>query len=222
MEYTCPSCGAAVHFKSRATVFSVCTYCKSMLVRHDLNLESLGKMSELLEDMSPLQVGTRGVFERGSFEIIGRLKIGWPQGTLDGGTWNEWFLQLDDGRQGWLGEAQGFYMISFPEEDRRGVPAVSELVPGKNVLLLGGKTFVVDDIKQAQCIGSEGELPFRAPQGRKNVSVDLSAAPGSNLSGTQNAFASLDYSSDGVKLYVGKYLEFDDFKFTGLRELDGW
>src|SRR5688572_12411014 len=106
LKLNCPSCAATIVFKSRVSVLAVCSYCKSAVVRHDLNVENLGKMAELPPDMSPLQLGTRGKYEGTSFEIVGRLKVAWEEGT-----WNEWYLLFDSGRDGWLAEAQGFYGV---------------------------------------------------------------------------------------------------------------
>ena len=34
----CPSCGAPVKFRWSSAVQTVCPYCRSILVRHDVNL----------------------------------------------------------------------------------------------------------------------------------------------------------------------------------------
>ncbi len=190
-------------------MWAVCSFCASTLVRHDLNLETLGKMAELPEDMSPLQLGARGVLDKVRFEIRGRLRMGWEDGS-----WNEWYAVFEDGREGWLAEAQGQFMMSFAVADVSGVPPGRELAVGSAVRL-GGTAYVVRDIKQATCVGSQGELPFRAPQGRKSVSVDLGGEGGK--------FACLEYSlDDGIRAFTGRYVELEALKPEGLRELDGW
>jgi hypothetical protein len=179
-----------------------------MLVRHDVNLEAIGKMAELLPDMSPLQIGARGKYQGTCFELVGRLKVSWQDGN-----WNEWYALFDDGKCGWLAEAQGFWMMSF-EQSADNPPELKELHPEKTVTLGKGLAFQVTDIKDTVCQGSEGELPMRSPKGRKSASVDLS--------GPKDEFACLDYSDDGIRAYIGRYVEFEDFKFQGLREIDGW
>ncbi|TAN40037.1 MAG: DUF4178 domain-containing protein [Nitrospirae bacterium] len=207
MKANCPSCGAEVVFRSSVSVFSVCDHCQSMIVRHDMDLEALGQMAQLPDDVSPLKIGSRGVFKGKSFGVVGRLKIGWSEGY-----WNEWFLSFDDGTQGWLAEAMGFFMLSFEVAETKKVPALKALKVGSEYDLGLPQKFTVDDIKAAVCIGSEGELPFRAPKGRKTTSVDLS--------NTSGEFAGIEYSdTDGVSLFSGKYLDFDSFKFTNLRDL---
>lgn len=209
MKLGCPACGAEVDFKSRSAVFAVCSYCQSTLIRHDVDLEAIGKMAELPPDMSPFQVGTRGTYEGKRFELLGRLKIAWEDGV-----WNEWYALFDDGREGWLAEAQGFFMMSFPQAVPSSLPDAAAVKVGRRITLASGQKFTVDDIKQATCVGSEGELPFPAPRGRESLSVDLS--------GPEATFANIEYAEDGRRLYTGKYVEFDDLKLSNLRELDGW
>jgi hypothetical protein len=91
----CPSCGAAVVFRSAASIFAVCEYCNSTLVRHDQKLEDIGKMAALVEDRSPLQLGTEGRWQGLHFALIGRIQMRYSQGL-----WNEWHLMFDDMRTG--------------------------------------------------------------------------------------------------------------------------
>ncbi|MGC2064361.1 MAG: DUF4178 domain-containing protein [Thermodesulfovibrionales bacterium] len=179
-----------------------------MLVRHDMDLESLGEMAQLPDDISPLKIGSRGKFRNTAFEVIGRLKIAWSEGY-----WNEWSLLFDDGKQGWLAEVMGFFMLSFEVSETTTVPARTAVEVGKVYELVSAHRFFVDDIKEAVCIGSEGELPFKGLQGRKTLSVDLSDNSGQ--------FAAIEYSDqDGINLYIGRYVEFDSLELSNLRDLD--
>ena len=104
----CPSCGAPVQFQSAASILAICEYCKSTLVRHDLNLEDIGKMAQLQTDGSPLQLRAEGKYRGVHFGVVGRIQL-----RFERGLWNEWHLLFDDMRSGWLGEAQGTYAVSF-------------------------------------------------------------------------------------------------------------
>ena len=234
-KYNCPSCAAEGAFQSSLSVDAVCKYCNSMIVRRDVDVESIGTMAALPDDMSPLQIGTGGFYKGLRFTIIGRMKIGW-----DDGVWNEWFLYTDDGRRGWLAEAQGSYGISFelddplhPNteealnkritqfEDQAAKSSVNKAL-GKSgarpelgsYLTLNNQKFKVVDIKRATCIGSEGELPFSAPKGRKTLSVDLSGGNGE--------FACIEMLDGKQRIYVGNYVEWDELRCYNLRPLEGW
>jgi hypothetical protein len=207
MIFNCPACAAQVKFQSSASVFGICSYCQSTLVRHDKNIESLGKMAQLPPDMSPVQIGSGGKWMKVNFMIIGQKKMSWEHGL-----WNEWFIMFDDARTGWLGEAQGHWAISFGDTSII-APAAKDLLVGQSYKL-GKKTYLLDDFKDASCSGSLGELPAQALKGDKFTSADFT---GDNLS-----FASVDYSSSIPIAYLGSYVEFEDFKFSNLRQIDGW
>ncbi|WP_448953686.1 DUF4178 domain-containing protein [Labrys neptuniae] len=224
-KFACPSCGADVVFRSAQSVYAVCAYCQSMVVRTDVDVTSLGVMAALPEDMSPLQLGTGGVLDGLSFTIIGRLKIGWADGL-----WNEWHMLMDDGRRGWIGEAQGSFSVSFEEPEPLPRPvseAIERCLPvlkGKEVdaakvrpgftVELGGSEFRAVDIKLATCLGSEGELPFAAPKGRRTVAIDCV--------GTDGQFATLEHDGSTANAYRGRYLEWEAWRFSNLRPLEGW
>ena len=208
MQLSCPACGAQVFFKSRFSVFGVCSFCQSTLVRHDINLEALGKMTEMPQDMSPLQIGTTGVFEGSRFEVVGRQRVGW-----ESGSWNEWFLHFDSGRDGWLADAQGFYMLSFQVLDVSSFPELSDLNVSAR-LKLNGIIYTIEDIRENQCIGSEGELPVKSIKGRKSTGVDLT--------GPEERFGNIDYGPDETRLFFGKYVDFETLGFMNLKEIDGW
>ena len=93
----CPSCGAPVRSMSASAVTLVCSYCHSLLIREGETLRDSGEDSALLEDFSPLQIGTSGVFNKQPFTLVGRL-----QARYDAGVWNEWYLLFADGSDGWL------------------------------------------------------------------------------------------------------------------------
>lgn len=208
MKLLCPACGAEVSFKSKSSVFGVCSFCSSTLVRHDMNIECLGKMSEMPQDLSPLQIGTTGIFENSKFEVVGRQRIGW-----ENGSWNEWYLHFDNGKDGWLADAQGFYMISFQIRDQIVIPVLPSLKVSQTIRI-NGTEYTVDDIKDVACVGSQGELPVKSLQGRKSISVDLV--------GRNEQFANIDYSPEGDRVFAGRYIDFENFMFMNLREIDGW
>jgi Domain of unknown function (DUF4178) len=208
LEASCPSCGAKVIFHAPSSVMAVCEYCKSTIVRHDVDLENLGRMADLKADGSPLRLGAEGRYQGAHFAVVGRIQY-----RFERGLWNEWALAFDDLRSGWLGEARGSYAMSFPAEVREAVPAFAALRPGQR-LRLAGHEFEVVDLESARCIAGEGELPFPIGAGYE--------APVADLQGAGRSFATLDYSEEKPLVFVGEYVEFDDLHLSGLRVFDGW
>ena len=56
----CPGCGAPVEFHSAQSTHAVCAYCQSTVVRSGEVLSRLGKMAEVFDDHSPLQLQASG------------------------------------------------------------------------------------------------------------------------------------------------------------------
>lgn len=206
--FTCPSCGAPNTFQSSASVLGVCSYCRATILRRDIDLENLGRMAELQQDGSPLQLKAEGSYRSVHFSVVGRIQIRYEQGL-----WNEWYLLLDDNRAGWLGEAQGTYAVSFLTTVTEPIPAFDALRPGLR-LTLAGRPFQVTDVERATCVAGEGELPVVVGGGYP--------APVADLAGSGAAFATIDYSEERPLVFIGEYVEFDDLHLSGLRHFDGW
>jgi hypothetical protein len=206
IERKCPSCGAMVPFRSSISLLAVCPYCRALSQRKDLDLEKLGVSAQLQPDGTPLQVGSRGAFKGDAFEAIGRVQLKTPAGF-----WNEWFLAFADGRQGWLGEAQGTYAVSFAL--KTAAPARKDLTLGASVAL-GDRAYEVREVVEASYLAAEGELPFRPPLGETAPSADL-ISPG-------GWFATIDYSEEPPAVFAGQYQDFDALKLENLKAIEGW
>ena len=206
----CPACGAPVVFKSSASFHGVCEFCRSTLVRHGGNLENLGRMADLIEDASPIRIGTEGRYHGVHFAVVGRIQLRYAAGV-----WNEWHVLFDDMRGGWLSDANGEYLITFLTPPGTGLPAFAGLMPNDE-LKLAGKDFVVTDVEEAMCLSGQGELPFAFGAGYPAQLVDLRTTDESEA-----AFASIDYSETPPLFFVGESLPFASFNFANLRGEQG-
>lgn len=204
---SCPNCGALIRFRWSASVQTVCEYCKSILVRTDLDLKKVGQVADLPPDSSPIQLGTEGSYNHKAFTAIGRIIYEYDQGS-----WNEWHLMMNDGSSGWLSDAQDEYGVSFA-------------APGRTVPEAGGckvnQAFVWDSvaytvtaITRAHYRGLEGELPFQYWDKPDVVFVDLRSESG--------RLATIDYSDDQPALYLGEIVEFEGLELKNLRSFEGW
>ncbi len=204
----CPSCGAPVEFKTTVSLYTVCAHCRSLVYRKGMDLEALGKVAELQKDGSPLQLAAVGGYKGAGFTVVGRIQLRYEQGF-----WNEWHLRFDDEKSGWLGEAQGLYAVSFQFQTSEPIPEGDAVAVGKR-LDLAGKTYTVKDLREAEYVSGEGELPFRVPFGEKGDFADLAEAGG--------GFATIDYSEDPPLLFAGEYVPFETLKLRGLKVFEGW
>lgn len=208
IERKCPSCGGAVPFRTSISLLAVCPFCQSLVQRKDLDLEALGKVAQLQADATPLQVGTKGKYRGVDFELVGRVQMRMPVGY-----WNEWAMVLTDGRQGWLGEAQGVYVVTFLSEAK--APAFSALKLGAHVEL-GTKKYRVRELVKARYVSAEGELPYKPPLAMTE------AVPSADLVAAGGAFGTIDYSEAPPIFFAGEYQEFDDLMFANFRKIEGW
>lgn len=211
LSLNCPSCGAML--KLRGTPYGVCQYCQSLLLRSDASYEVVGKVAEVPDDFSPMQLGVQGYFENKHFTLIGRVRKSWEQGS-----WNEWCALFDDQRTGWLAEAQGDWVMCFeqPEESLHNAPAPNEIgniEPG-HTWYIGKQAFTVTDVKKVSCDAAEGELSDIDYHGQITCSVDLR--------GEGMLFATVEFTNKDRSVFAGRMIEFSECRFIGLRKLEGW
>ncbi len=216
----CPNCGSTVKFQSQRAPYAVCSACSTMVVRKDLDLESMGAIAECQPDGSPLQLGTQGTAHGKSFQVIGRIQLSYGDGF-----WNEWYLLYTDGSDGWLGEALGQYFLSnIIEIPEAGAVqnmlanfsssfgptdfSPSKLMVGDNIHF-NKTSYTVLDRKTVQVSSFEGELPFVVQSDQSFLTVDLRSVDGGGLT--------VDFSDGSPLLYKGEWFHFSDLGFQSLR-----
>lgn len=203
-KIACPACGAEVKFRSAVSTLAVCEYCNSTLLKDAESVKDIGKMGEVLEDYSPIQLGTSGLVNGVHFTVIGRIQL-----RYDAGFWNEWYVLGDDGLPGWLSDASGQYVFTRSTEANPRLPGFAQFRPGKP-LLHKGKTFYASDIRTASCTAGQGELPFTVGKGWQAQVVDLRSG---------RDFITLDYSEgDAPQCYEGRAVTLEELKCQLLRE----
>lgn len=196
----CPSCAAEVKFRVGTSLVAVCEFCRTVVARGDRAIEDLGKVAELVDTQSPLQLGLKGKYDGRSFVIVGRCQFSHEAG----GIWDEWYCAFNNKRWGWLAEAQGRFYLTFEWEPPAGMtlPDKSELVAGRR-LRIGKDTHVtVAEVGTAKSAGAEGELPFELKPGESHSFVDLAGANGE--------FGTFDYGETPPKAYIGREVTLDD------------
>ena len=199
----CPSCGAEVLFRSTISAIAVCEYCQSTVLRNADEVKDIGKIGKVLEDYSPIQIGTSGVFAGRAFTVLGRIQL-----RYEAGLWNEWYVSFDDGKQGWLADTSGQYMFTLPLGEAKPDFAFESLQP-EMPYDHGGRRFIITDVRTAQCVGGQGELPFVVGPGYEAKVVDCRSG---------DRFLTLDFSDRIPLLYVGQAVTLPDLKADFLRD----
>lgn len=210
----CPQCGAPAPFRGTA-VSLVCEFCDSTIVRTGVDIRLVGKVSALVDNGSPIILGSRGRYHGTPFEVAGRLQVSYARGT-----WNEWFVNFADGTVGWLVDAQGQYSIVRQKDQgiiAGQVPAFDALELNM-IFTLDGVEAVLVDRRGAAYKGAEGILPFEAEPGMSFYGADLR--------GFSGEFISLDYGTNPGHAhpvpYFGEAIELSAVGLHPLRQFEGW
>ena len=199
----CPNCGAPVEFRSAASAFAVCSFCKSTVVREGDALRKIGQSAELFDDHSPLQLGAAGTYQGSAFTLVGRLQYRYTEGT-----WNEWHALFASGKSGWLSEDNGRYVIAFDAPLDGAAPAATSLKAGAQVMV-AGQSWSVASVSAAKLIAAQGELP-----GKPNLERGFVV---SDLRNTRGEVGTLDYSDPAAPRWsIGRSVAISELAMTGL------
>lgn len=204
----CPGCGAPVEFKSAQSTHAVCSYCRSTVVRSGEVLTRVGKMAELFDDHSPLQLMASGRVQWDGkdirFTLVGRLQY-----KGDAGNWTEWAAFLDGGTLATLGEDNGAYVFTRPINPGREMPAAEHFRIGTTTAI-NGKPYSVAYTGQASLVSAQGELPKLPPLGQPFGMVELRSADGEVVS--------IDYGHAPPSVERGRAVLLDDLQLQGLKD----
>jgi hypothetical protein len=182
----CPGCGAPIEFAIGSAIVRICEHCRSAVARTDRDLQNLGRVADLIDTGSPLRVQMAGRYQGTGFRLTGRVQLRHDSGAI----WDEWYAAFDDGRWGWLDEADGNYYVTF-ETREADAPAAQSLKLGD---VFEGMT--VFEIGTAEVVSAEGEMPWRAAPGATYTYADLSGAGG--------RFATIEDLDRRVVVFKGK------------------
>ena len=195
-----------MQFRWSGAVQTTCEYCHSILVRRDVNLEKVGVVADLPSDASPVQIGTEGVYRGKSFQVVGRILY-----EYEGGGWNEWHIVFNDGKSGWLSDAQLEFDVSFLTAPPEPLPPGGQIQRGRQFIWAGAR-YEVTSVTRAHYRGVQGELPFEYWDKSDVIFADLRTS--------DSRFGTIDYSEPAPLLFLGEAVAFDDLKFTNLRRMD--
>jgi len=204
----CPNCGGTIVFRFSSAVQTTCEYCRSILVRTDVDLKKVGEVADLPPDPSPIQLGTEGIYRNKAFVVVGRILYEYEQGG-----WNEWHLMFQDGVSGWLSDAQAEYAVSALSKGPAKLPPSQNIYKGLS-FQWDGTIYTISTVTRARYVGVQGELPFEY--------WDKSEVQFADLRSVTGHFATIDYSEETPLLFRGEFVEFDELRLKNLRSFEGW
>ena len=203
----CPGCGAPVEFQSAQSSHAVCGYCQSMVVRSGEVLARIGKMAELFDDHSPLQLMASGRIALDGqdlpFTLIGRLQF-----QSEAGRWTEWVALLPDGSRATLGEDNGAYVFTRPMPITSALPEAARFVVGQGTSI-NGKPYSIAFSGSVQLLAAEGELPRLPELGQPFPMVELRSSDAEVLA--------IDYGQLPPAVERGRAVLLEDLQLQGLK-----
>jgi Domain of unknown function (DUF4178) len=180
-----------------------------MVLRQGEVLQRIGKMAELFDDHSPLQLQASGHWNTQGFTLIGRLQYQYGEGT-----WTEWYALLADGSSAWLAEDNGAHVWSTPQPQTRALPAAEFFRVGATTAM-DGQAFSVASNRPVALKSAAGELPHLPPLGQPFAMVELRSQSAASGAGTE--VLSIDYGSTPPTLSRGRAVLLSDLQLSGLR-----
>lgn len=192
----CPSCGAPVEFTAGTALVVVCSYCQTVVAKKGVNLEAHGKIAAIVDTDSPLRLGLDGRYGKTGYRLVGHL-----QKDHGAGPWDEWYVEFDDGRAGWLSESEGAFHLMFDAGTEEGLK-LDDAYPGQR-LNLRNRPFVVEERGHARVTAAEGQLPSDVDPTEDHYYVDAT--------GPKGMFASLDFGPRGQdpEVFLGQRLKLE-------------
>lgn len=172
-------------------------------------LKRIGKMAELFDDHSLLQLQASGTFKGQAFTLVGRLQYKYAEGT-----WTEWHALLADGSSAFLSEDNGAYVFTTAQPMQRDMPTADRFRVGATTAI-NGKSFTVTSNQQVTLIAAQGELPRLPELGVPFAMVELRSQAGELSRGE---VLSVDYSTEPPAVSMGSAVLLDDLKLSGLRD----
>ncbi|HEX8436312.1 DUF4178 domain-containing protein [Archangium sp.] len=190
----CPSCGAPIEFTAGTALVVVCDHCQTVVAKKGLNLEAHGKIGAIVDTDSPLQLNAEGRIGRVGYRLVGHL-----QKDHGAGPWDEWYAELDDGRTGWISEAEGAFYFLLASGVEQGL-GYDDLHPGQR-LSLKDHRFVVEERGRGRVVSAAGQLPSDVDPSADSYYVDVTGPGG--------VFATLDFGTErgDPEVYIGRKLK---------------
>jgi hypothetical protein len=206
----CPVCTKRIDYKSSVPSILICPGCICSYQKSADTAQFLQQEKAVLEDMTPLRLGTTGQFEGQTFEVIGRIQYNFEKNYR-----NLWAVLFTERTYGWIAEAYGDYMMLQRKDFLLNASVIAKLKAGRTLELPDQKSYEVERVDINETIYKEGELPEHNKENTRFTSVELSTA------NREKALIHL-LAHYKTTVYTGLVLTFESFNFKHLRDLRDW
>ncbi len=194
-HFKCPSCGATNTVTNPGILMRICDFCRTAMYWDKESVLRAGRQSMDLPPSTRFRVGASGKLKGSSFRVLGRLSY-----AHENGTWNEWFIEMQDGQIMWLTEDEGELFLESPVSLGTTIPPFEGLEVGMQIPL-DDKVGIVEELGNARCLGGEGQIPFEIEVGETYPYAD-----GSTLDGKTSFGLEYDNLGQNPQAFLGRIL----------------
>ncbi|OZC03919.1 DUF4178 domain-containing protein [Rubricoccus marinus] len=187
-QHHCPTCGAPLRIKNRFVKAVTCEFCQNVALYDGVRLDPTGRTASLAQLKSPLYLDATGRVGTHAFRVLGRLVY-----EYEGGTWQEWFLDIGGEKRAWLIEDEGAFSL-LQKRPLAQAPPFAGIQVG-DVLTLADREVRVDEVGEATIVSAEGQFGTLILPGEAIAYVD-------GASGDEEV--GLEYGEREVELFVGR------------------
>lgn len=150
---SCPACAGPIDDISPLIRSVSCPHCGNLLYFNNSGWLDGGKFSEEIAAPALLRVDRQGSFAGDRFRVAGRVRL-----SYEGGSWDEWWLEFENGNDRWLEEDDGAYHFHSPVT-LNVEPAVFKTLKVGQVIASDGQNWFVTESGSARVMGVEGQIP---------------------------------------------------------------
>lgn len=166
-EFECPSCGAALQQNNAASKSISCIYCGQTSHINTDKLEVAGQQHLLIDYGSALSYGSSNRLRNQAFTILGRVRY-----EYEDGFWDEWYVEREDGTEGWIQEDDGSFIFFEPAAGTPLNVNFNDIQVGQTYNFAGEvqstfNTVFITSKGRATIKGGSGEIPFKIIPGEK-------------------------------------------------------
>ena len=203
---SCPSCGGPVEVAGPHILQATCEFCDSLFLLDAEGARLTGKQSRLLPSRAGFAVGLRGKWKGRSFVVRGRVQYGWSGGD-ESGSWDEWYLELEDGETVWFSEDMGTFRLEKRIEGKK--LSRDKIRPGLSINL-ENTLYRIMETGEAVCEGARGQLPFVVDPQERYFFAD-----GKDVGGEKTL--TIEFDNETPTIFTGTPLSLKELEYEPVR-----
>ncbi len=208
MAVTCPGCRTVLRFEHSGSWALVCAQCEALVLRDGTRFAGATVDMKMVEDLSPLRVGSAGTWNEKPFRVIGRVRV-----ESERGYRNYWSLR-GEVPYAWLAQSFGNYALVGTSVEKVDKEAVRGAKPTRSLKLDEGEPYHVEMLDNRFRYAWEGELmvPLPIPW---SIEIEAGRPPDGK------AILLVDKASQ-VHALIGVMVEFTELRIENPPALGQW